>query len=292
MRTLLSRFTVAAAFSAPLVWGCGAMSEEEQLLPDAEISAPLLEQHSAAEMATTPDAPMPAHVRLAWGYLAGNRSYSDWINWTGGLSVTGGSVELEQLVYFEGHDHPVPTTNGSEVDWVSRTGPQYDGMVVKVTPSAADASVHFGTGPESLDVSAADLAAGVNQHLVVDGEGHELAITSVPANACGGFAFGYERQAPKGWLAFGGRLSNPSGTLQGLLRFRVDGTSVQARLLKPDHTPVAQGTGTFATSPDGGSFSFILKKADGTELATVNGLFTAPTYGPRGSFQAQVECAQ
>lgn len=280
--------------SMGMLVGCG-LETEEGVLPDSEISEATVESTNAAlDVTTTPGAPAASHVKVAWGYLAGNRAWNrEWVDWSGGLGVSAGKVTLEHLVYFDRGDRPEPTNDTDQVRWLSRTGPHYDGLVVKVEPSTADAKVHLGTPPFSVDLDAAELATGIERHVVVDAAGHEVAISSIPDSDCGGFTFGYERPSREGWLAFGGRVTDASGQLKGILRFRAHGHALQARLLGQDKAVLVQGTGQLQPAADAHgseSFELALTKPDGSALGTVHGIFNPPSYSPRGSFEGTLSC--
>ncbi len=278
-RALLT--TAAVALCA-----CGPMTEED-LVTDQEIGS--IQTSSAAltvAQPTTAPTLAPVHVKLAWGYLAGDFRAREWIDWTGGLQISQGTATLDHLVFFERHDFPQPSEDPSQVRWTSRTLPHFDGVVVRLDPGAADAVLHVKTASFSHDFDVAQLAQGSEQEFAVDAEGHQLVISSVGDSACGGFAFGYERPSREGWLAFGGLLTNAKGEPQGRLRFRADGEAIQARVVDDAHQVIATGEGTL----NGSDFSIALKKADGSALATVKGVFDAPSYSPRGHFQAHLDC--
>ena len=273
---------------------CGPPDSEEGLVTDGEIDAiGTARSELNAPLTTPPSATAPAaiHVRLAWGYLAGKAKAGQWVNWTGGVTTDGGTVVLENLNFFDRGDRAVPSQSASGVSWVSRTLPHFDGLVVKVQPAAPTDVVSIRMPLFSADLTAADLAAGVEQHFVVDAAGHEVSLASVAdTEACAGFAFGYERPSAEGWLAFGGLFTDSSGQVTGRLRFRVDGETVRARLMGPDKQLVASGQGSFAIAAGGGSFTLSLARPDGTGAGVVRGLFHSPSYSPRGSFQATVAC--
>lgn len=292
------RTTVMAAWLVVLA-GCGPLSEEE-LIGDDELSSLVSERQSmTSEVSQQPAAAPAFYVRLAWGYLAGNRSASSWLSWSGKASADGGAkVSLSHLIYFDRHDRPVPSTGPGEVSWRSRTLPHFDGLVLKVEPTVASTSLTFATPPYSRTLAVADLAVGLNEHVVVDAAGHEVSISSVPAKGCGGFALGYERAAPAGWLGFAGLVTDETGAITGRLRFRSDGGQLQARLIAADGSQpyrlnvkgevVATGEGELDEAT--GAFELRLVKPDGSSAGKVRGLFVAPSYSPRGTFQAVVDC--
>lgn len=281
----MTRTNLLAVVTALSMAGCsgGSWDDEERLIPDSEIDA------MQSQLVSTTDAPAEggAYVKVVWGYLAGKfYDAPGWISWTGSLSVDSGTASLQSLVFFDPHDALQPQPAPNRVDFKSRTKPHYDGFVALVQPGAATDVVHLDTASFSTDIKAADLAQGVNLHFAVDSDGHEVSITSLPASACGGFAYGYQKKAAKGWLGFGGRFADSNGALKGKLRFRADGDAIRARLLDDAKDVVAEGTGTLA----GQDFELSLTKPDGTALATVKGVYQPPTYSARGAFQATWRC--
>jgi hypothetical protein len=199
---------------------------------------------------------------------------------------------LEQLIYFERGDRPTPSDDPSVVAWTSRTRPHYDGIVAQVVAPSADSPVTLTTPLFQKTYAAKDLAAGLNEHFLVDSEDHQISIASIPGGACGGFASGYERAAPKlGFLGFGGSLTDATGAKQGLLRFRATGTEITARLLDASHTVKAEGAGTLTGSEAaGGTFKLVLQNTDGSKFGTVSGWFQGPTTNRRGAYVATWSC--
>ncbi|MGC4117610.1 MAG: hypothetical protein QM765_24250 [Myxococcales bacterium] len=286
MRANLQPMVVAAMAVAFALAGCGGASwgEEERLIPDSEIDAM---QSEIVSTSTETPAAGGAYVKVVWGYLAGKfRDAPGWISWNGSLSVDSGRATLESLVFFDPHDALQPQSAPNRIDFKSRTMPHYDGLVALVEPGGANDKVHLETASFTTEIGGSELAQGVNLHHVVDAEGHEVSITSVPAGACGGFAYGYQRKAARGWLGFAGRFTDATGAVQGRLRFRADGEVVTGRLLDEDKAVVAEGSGTLT----GESFELSLTKSDGSPLGTVKGIYQPPHYSARGAFQATWRC--
>lgn len=257
--------------------GCAAETEED-LIPDSALSSM---QSSAALTVAPPEpaAPGAFHLRLTWGYLAGNFRPPGWVDWSGGLKVDSGTATLERLVFFDRRDIVVPAESPAAVAWKSRTLPHFDGVVVKVAPGAASDVLHVKTAAFERDFAVADLAAGVERRFDVGPNGHQISVSAIPAVGCGGFAYGYEKASAEGWLGFAGLLTDETGAPMGVLRFRADGEVVKARLVGKDQQVLAEGSGTLKET----AFTLSL---DG--LGTVTGFFQAGS--PRGSFQASLRC--
>lgn len=277
---LKSLSAIAVGF---LLAGCGGSldGEEEVLIPQSELSGL---QEAAVPPRSVPPVTQrySARVKIVWGYLAGWRDAPAWIDWSGSLTAPGGQANLERLVYFDRHDHMLQSSGADRLTWSSRTRPHFDGFVARVDADAGSPALRFATPSFSHEVPIAQLAEGVNLHFVVDAAGHEVGITSLPADVDGGFAYGYERPAAQGgWLALAGRMTGDAATL----RFRIEGSRVQARLLGANDQLLASGSGTATTEPGGGRFKFSIVDADG-RTREFQGLYRAPSYSRRGSFQA------
>ncbi len=269
--------SVALALAA-----CGPQTEED-LISDQEVGQVLSSQSAITSTVTRPpSAPAPFHLRLTWGYLAGDFRAPNWIDWTGGLKVDSGTAQLQHLIFFERRDFPKPSEDPTQVLWTSHTRPHFDGVVVRVQPGAATDVVHLTTASFSKDLPVSQLAAGIDQRFDVDTQGHQLTVSAIPDLGCGGFAFGYEKPAREGWLGFAGLLTDEAGNNQGVVRFRADGEVIRARLVGKDNKVLAEGTGKL----DGEKFEFSLG-----ELGTVKGFYQGPnSFSPRGSFQAVLGC--
>ena len=278
-RSLLAGSLFVFAFAA-----CGTASEEE-LISDGELGE-VQTARSQLTVATveqpSPQLPAAFHLRLTWGLLGGNMRTWQWVNWTGGLKVDSGSATLEHLIFFDNHDMVQKSDDPTQVRWSSRTGPHFDGVVVKVQPGAATDKLHVTTPLFTRDFDTATLAAGIEQRFDVDAAGHQISVTAIPQLGCGGFAFGYQRKSSEGWLGFAGLLTDESGANQGIIRFRAEGGVIQARLMGKDGNELAAGKGTL----DGERFEFALGG-----LGTVKGFFQpANAFSPRGSFQGSLAC--
>ncbi|MFN7131659.1 MAG: hypothetical protein ACK4N5_06225 [Myxococcales bacterium] len=282
--------TVLLALSL-LALACGGGNfdaEEERLITDAEIDELGLGVATSELMATEAPAASghDAIVRLSWGYLGGKR-HGTWVDWSGGLEVAGGELSLVRTLFFDRHDRLDAERSDGQIRWRSKTGPHFDGLIVRVR-GGADSTLRIRTPLFEKDLSLASLQQGREDHFVVTGEKHEVSLTSIPASACG-LALGYHRPSRQGWLGFAGRLARPDGALLGNLRFRAEDGLVEARLKKGGEL-VATGSGTLVEGREVGSFSIALRSTDGAPLGTVRGIFRKPSYSPRGFFQAAFDC--
>jgi hypothetical protein len=267
-----------------LAVGCGFQAEDE-LISDRELDAVQYEASQSALTSTSPAAPGALHLRLAWGYLAGNREAPVALNWTGGLTLDSGRLALEHVTFFDRRDRPVPTEAGNQLSWSSRTLPHFDGVVVRVDPDVNARSITFATSAFTKELSLQALRAGQLEVIDVDRVGHELSIAAVPESSCSGFVLGYERPSEEGWLGFAGVLMDRTGKPQGFLRFRADEGVVTARVFGMDRQLVATGEGRL----EGDRFTIAVTLPDGI-ARQVSGQYRAPSYSARGSFQGTTAC--
>jgi hypothetical protein len=265
--------------------------DERSLVTDQEIA----EMHQALVPPEVPPTQASTgksfYVRLTWGLLAGNALAKDWVDWSGSLSTDEGSVQLSHLIYFENEDHPDGSTSPSSIEWTSHTRPHFDGLVARVeVPDDANTLTlsmpHF-----ERSFRASELTGGDDAVFNVDGEGHAVSLSALPASDCpGGFVIGYMRPAKLGWLAFGGRTTDRTGRFNGTLRFRgLDDGTLKGQMVDESGNVVAQVHGTVVQENNGGSFSAELVDAEGHALGSFTGLYTSPSYSNRGSFQGIFE---
>jgi hypothetical protein len=282
-----------AILGSLLLMACGQAEEDERsLIPDSDIAAL---QDEAVPPEVAPAAATSGrsfYLRLAWGLLAGDRQARDWVDWSGSLSVSEGTVQLSHLTYFERSDRPDAQPEPDRIGWTSRTKPHFDGLVARVELPSDDATVTVDTPLFHHTFRANELTGGDDAIFPVDAEGHAVSVSSIPASSCaGGFTLGYLRPATRaGWVAFGGRVTDRSGRFTGTVRFREleDGT-VQGRVTDADGRETAKVRGTVVRTSDGGSISAELIDASGRTLGSLTGLFENPSYGLRGAFQGSFE---
>ncbi len=285
------RTTVVGAVSALLLASCGGDLDlaEERLITDREIEQ--LKLGSSKKGLATTEVPKEtersALVRINWGYLGGKKG-GKWVNWTGGLKVNGGGTELHRTIFFDGHDKLDAERDDGSIRWKSKTGPHFDGLIVRVWGND-DSALHIDTPLFDMKFPVAKLEQGLEEHFVVNEHLHEVSITAIPGSGCG-FALGYHRPAA-GWLGFGGKLAAADGKVLGHLRFRSEDGQLFARL-KNGREIVARGSGRLRVEEGGGSFEFDLTREDGSVLGTVRGLFREPSYSDRGFYQAGLSCPE
>ena len=274
-------FVVLAVLSS-----CGGMSADEPI-SDAEID----QQAVSSELLRVGEFPREAphdraaQVRVTWGFLAG-KERPDRMNWSGGLSVDGGTISVEQLLFFRGHDRLLTSDSGASIRWRSRDAIA-EGFVARVV-APLEGIVRFDTEPLKFEVPMAELVEGVQRHFVVDSELHEVSLASVPADVCGGFAYGFGKLAADG-INFGGLLTDAEGKTLGRLRFRAVHGKITGTLFSTRGELLAEGSGTMSEEK-GDTFSLALTGAGGHPFAKVQGSYQHPAYSERGWFQATYRC--
>ncbi len=127
-------------------------------------------------------------VRLEWGMIHGpgdsliTGGDCGTLDWTGDISVDRGLLVVSSLIRFEfPRDHLVrPRPDRQTVGFVSHTGCNFDGLVLKIIERAEDMDpglttnmLHINTGPYTADFALRDLI-GMNESFPVDELGNSL----------------------------------------------------------------------------------------------------------------------
>ena len=156
------------------------------------------------------------------------------LDWSGMLSVDRGIVVVRRLIRFERPgDHLVlPRPDRQTIEWVSHTGPHFDGLLVEIIEPPLDPTLgplepnvlHFETASYSTELILEDIA-GMNETFVLENELGSINFM--------GFRLGDLELCPKGFLSglwraseeedggvFMGRWHGLFGRLQGLVRGR------------------------------------------------------------------------
>ena len=285
-----TRVRAACFVALAVLSGCGGMSADEPI-SDAEID----QQAVSAELVQIGEAPRTspemraAKVRVTWGFLAG-KARPDHLDWSGALTVERGTLSLERLLNFGGHDRLLTSDSEASIRWRSR-GAIIEGFLAEVV-APLDGVVRFETKPLRFEVSMAELVEGVQRHFVVDSELHEVSLASIPAGpgTCGGFASGFGKPAADG-INFGGLLTDGSGKILGRLRFRAVHGKVTGTVFSRAGELLAEGEGTLPEER-GDTFTLALTAPDGRPYANVKGSYQRPAYSERGWFQATYRCTQ
>lgn len=265
--------------------GCGQLDGSGRAaIPESQLAelraVPVLPEH--------PSAPARAgrsfYLRLAWGALDGEGRGGRLVDGAGELSVSEGTLAVVGLLSFRAAA-PVVEAQGSSVRWRAQAGAGFTGLVLRVEVPRDDALIALTVPGLRRTFRASELTGGDEASFSLDGEGHALSVSALPASLCpGGFAWGFFRSLD-GSVHFGGRLTDRSGKRAGSIRFRAaeDGT-LQGQLTDASGAVIASVRGTLVRADDGGSFSAELLDLRGRDLGALTGLFDA-----RGAFQASAE---
>jgi len=141
-------------------------------------------------------------LAVTWGNLHKDSTITHATDWTGSLRVDPGVILLERVVRFEREDYILPRTERGLLEWVSRTMPGFDGVLVRIVPcpstttdvqaeiDSANTVITFSTGPFTASFTLADLP-GLHRIVTLD-DGNAVAFDAicVPPVSC-----------PRGFLA-------------------------------------------------------------------------------------------
>lgn len=294
-----SRWVLCAALALSTACGTGTDTEDD-LIPDSELAS--LKSEPLVSVEAKPEAALPAYrVRLAWGFLAGNKGLGrgkdlkaknkdqklGWTDWTGSAIASDGTLTKLSVGWFEGSDRVTATDSAARVNWTSHTLPHFDTLTLLGAAASADGVVNISMPLFKESIPAAQLAAGLERHATVDAAGHEVSISSLPAGACGGFALGYVKPSSTGeFTAIAGRILDADGKITGTLRLKAVDGALTGKWLDMSGEKKADAVGTLKD----GAFAVELKTAEGAAFATVSGLTHDASYSDRGSFQGTWRC--
>jgi hypothetical protein len=275
---------------------CGQPEESESaLVSDTELLA-LRDQAVPPEVGPA-QAPSGRsfYVRLTWGRLEGRQGKavgaSSVVLGQGTLTVDQGTVQLSRTLTSDSRAASATQDAPDRIAWTGEAAQGFDGVVARVEVPSDDATLTIETPRFRRAFRASELEGGDDAVFAV-GSGVSMSVASVPASVCpGGFVLGSWKASRWGWLAFGGRTTDRTGRLQGLLRFRVgeDG-ALKGRLLDESGREQATVRGTLVREGDvGGSFSAEIIDGSGRALGSLTGLFSPATGASLGSFQATYE---
>jgi hypothetical protein len=185
----------------------------------AEYNDPVSQQ---PDIAAAIKRPLPQHyLMITWGNLERDSLIDYWTEWRGSLTVDQGAILLKRIIRFEGRDQILPRTARNKLEWISNTGPGFDGIVVRILPRrdiCADSSVvdtacvanmvTFDTGPLTVSFTLAELR-DIHRIIRVDNMGNAVSFNSIIV---------YPNSCPRGFLG-GIWKDNPDttgGTFRGM----------------------------------------------------------------------------
>ena len=173
-----------------------------------------------SDIAAAVKRPLPQHyLMITWGNLERDSTINFSTDWSGSLMVDRGAILLKRIIQFEDHDQILPRVARNKLEWISYTGPAFDGIVVRILPRpdiAADSSVAdtadvanrvtFATGPLTVSFTIAELR-DLHRVIRVDNMGNAVAFNSVVV---------YPNACPRGFL--GGLWKDNPDTTGGTFR--------------------------------------------------------------------------
>jgi hypothetical protein len=241
-------------------------------------------------------------LRMVWGNLELNgfegedraEPHPDWLDWSGTLVLEGkGGLILKRTILFDRHDRIVPEDDRHRIEWISRTGPHIDGLLVKVIylphPEATEPSIIFTTGlvTQTIPIAALD---HYNEIVLIDEDGHGAAFTALRVgddDCLEGFLAGKWHDRPEGeGGVFRGRVLSERGALNGHIRghYGVNDEGDPVFFGKYINT-TGHFRGLLRGTYGGGAFEGDWVAADGALEGTLNGKYVTGAEVDQGFFQ-------
>ena len=181
-------------------------------------------------------------LAILWGQLRANPDFEKWIDWSGGISGDAGvTIRPLRTIRFERGDYLVnPNVDCRETDcipdgvqWVSRTRPHNDGVLLEVVvhPSVLTVvrTLKFKTRYYQTEVPV-DRLGQLRRVDNIDRSGNKVLFLSVRRGCGRGFLSGRWKRLGRRGGVFGGRWVKLNGVLEGHLRgiwgMKADGSRV------------------------------------------------------------------
>ena len=176
-------------------------------------------------------------LMITWGNLERDTTITEWTDWSGGLSVDNGVAVVKRLIRWDAHDQLLERTARDKIEWISKTGPHFDGIVVALhktserdstrDSTAVDVvsdeplSVTFRTGPLTVTINEEDLK-DLHRVVVVDDAGNAVAFNTIeinPERCAAGFMAGqWKNVSHRPGGIFRGKWISHNGLHMGHLR--------------------------------------------------------------------------
>jgi len=147
------------------------------------------------------------YLLITWGNLRADSLIDFPTDWSGGLCVENAVVVVKRLIRFEPGDQLLPRASRECVEWVSHTGPHFDGILVELLPVRCDSmmtppgdnrlcaqpvTVTFQTTPLTITFNQDELD-NLHRVVTVDDAGNAVAFNSfvrLPGDCADGFLAG------------------------------------------------------------------------------------------------------
>ncbi len=222
----------------PPGFGDPALLEESSEAKGMDYDDPISDTPAVARLI---DRPVPRHFLLiTWGNLERDSTITFATDWSGSLTVDAGTIILRRVIRFEPRDRILPRERRDLLEWISYTGPAFDGILVRILPAPTAASVEsvdspgdltFSTGPLTISFTYDELK-DIHKVIRVDEAGNAVAFNSiiVPRRCPHGFLGGVWRNDPdeNGGIFYGmwmSELGHHVGYLKGF--YGVDSTGAR-----------------------------------------------------------------
>ncbi len=147
-------------------------------------------------------------IRITWGNLERDSTINFATDWSGSLTVDRGAILLKRIIRFEPMDHVLPRTRRDLLEWVSHTGPAFDGVMVRVVPMPSHMGrpvlddttrvLTFSTHPLTVSFTLGELR-DIHKVIPVDDAGNAVAFDAVyivPGECPHGFLGGIWKDDP------------------------------------------------------------------------------------------------
>jgi hypothetical protein len=196
---------------------------------DVEFADPIEEQQQIREMEWL--RLNRFFIRVTWGNLERDSTITFATDWSGSLTVDNGVVLLKRVIQFEPDDHIVPRVRRDLLEWISHTGPSFDGIIIKVLPvptvtaaamcNDSNTVVNFDFGPFTKSYSLAELR-DIHDIIPVDAAGNAVSIDAIridPLSCPQGFLRGVWKDVPdRPGGVFFGKWESENGMILGHLK--------------------------------------------------------------------------
>ncbi|MCK5670799.1 hypothetical protein KAI10_05410, partial [Candidatus Bathyarchaeota archaeon] len=165
----------------------------------------LVYRHPFAE----PSAESEKLIKVEWSG-ARVRSRPKVVTWDGGLVVRGGVIAEFKEFAFDYPDQGIEMVSEAELSWVSSTGGDPDGVLLRI--DGDEAEVSFKTGPATFKFKPADIDY---EPLVVDAGGlnQKVKVSTIKDELPSSLEFTYKPEPEKGMNAYWVRVVQVDGSM-------------------------------------------------------------------------------
>jgi hypothetical protein len=230
------------------------------------------------------------NILAVWGRIRPNDNEAIALRWNPSISVMEGDrVRVRRTVRFERRDLVLPSDARNEVNIISSTMQNVDGVILQVAITATDADSGFfvfRSGPLSVRIPSARSLHDLNRFTVIDQAGNGLMLTAIerPDNSdvCHhGFMSGRWANTRHNGGVFGGQLLSADGEQVGHLVGRFGGGRFHGKVIGLD----GRFRGLIAGAYDEGAYRGEIYDGDGLAIGSMRGHYTVADEGGHGRFR-------